>query len=271
MISVSPKRSKHASRAMMWTLLSVTVLLIVLAFGYYLNWFDPLDLSKVELPSYPASEASVTPSFGIGGNNTSTSAQPSPVRIDVTTGNVQEIVKTLARPAAYQSAWTVELFWAGGSSKFLRNVYVRDGYTKLELFDAQNNLTEEHIVGGGRSFVWNPNSSFWQTVQGDLTADDEAWLPTYETILSLDKSSIITAEYLIYQDMDCVHVETQEKNAHYVDAYWISLSDGLPILYESRVNEKVAVRCTRVSLEQLTPADEHFMLPNRQLAMDVTS
>ncbi len=275
MKSTGYKGSKK--RTVIWVIMAVILVLSAFFVSYYMNWFNQ-GIDPVVLPSPPASaspDSTSPPASGSPGSDSSPSADvppsvtPTPVRVDVDKDNVQEIIKTLARPAAYQAVWRVELFWTGGSSSVMRKVYVRDEYTKFELYDEKDTLKESHISGKGKSFVWTPGGSYWQTVQGKMTPDDEAGLPTYESLLSLDKASILTAEYLIWEDIPCIYAEVKAPKSNYTDCYWLSLIDGMPVRMESKAKDSVTYRCTRSALDLTPPDDEVFRLPNNQLAMEI--
>ena len=255
------------SRRLLWNVLlfggiSGLVLTLVLVAG---NWIVPNDLPEIVLPptpltTAPPAETSAPPA------GSPTPAPTSRMHIKITPDNVQQIVEALSRPSEYQCVWRVEWFWNQGSRAAKRQVFVRDGYTKTEIYDADEQLRQHHITDGERTFIFSPG--FWQPEQGDFTADSEAALPTYETINSLDRSDIIDADYMVMDGIRCAYISFRAADSEYVDAYWLSLDDGLPVLMERSINDQPAVRCTRTSLELVRPGDEHFRLPNNRLAWD---
>ncbi len=260
--------------------LSATALLLV-AFLVVSVLSSGRDVLPIELPSPPpeVSSASESPPGSASPDlsppvSLSPSPSPSPiVRVEVSVDNVQEIIRGLSRPEAYHGEWTFALYWKGGSQTFLRNVWVRDGVTKIEIFDLHDKAEKYVIMGMDRVLLWSATAPLPITniALGDnITADDAAELPTYEDVLALPPESIQTADYaLLDENVPCIYVKAGVKGSSYVTEYWISLENGLLVKTETQCAGVTTYRCTLTSVDESRPADEVFLLPDNNLAMDV--
>ncbi|MDR3207116.1 MAG: hypothetical protein LBT60_02175 [Oscillospiraceae bacterium] len=252
----------------------VTLLALVVSVGYVFSRLSDSHPPDIVLPAPPEASglgSAPPPSDGAAvTTNTPTLPPSAPVPVDISLDNAKQIVEALFRPAQYQAEWQVEWFWGTGSGAAKRQVFVRDGYTKTEVYDTTGALRENHITGDGRSFIWSPGSAYWQSVESAFTPDSVGALPTFENILTLADEDLLTAEYELRDGvLPCIRLSCRVPGSQYIDIYWLSLDDGLPVLMEREADGETAFRCTRLWLDLTAPTDDVFRLPDNRLAMEV--
>lgn len=262
-----PYRGKR--KPLFFALSSGLVLVFLIGALYILFRTPQGELPDIVLPpvSPGPAESSLYPSGGAPSVSPDAFTTPM-IRLEIDRTNVQDILAGLDRPSAYTSVWQVEYIWPGGSSKTERRMFVRDGYTKIEKYDAQNNLTQHQIDGPEHTFIWSPGGPHSTYARGGINAEDEAALAAYETIGTLEPEEILFAEYLVWDDVPCAYIESQQNSSFYVECWWVSLESGLLIRAEKKRDGEVKYRCRLQSYEITSPGDEYFRLPNNQLAMD---
>lgn len=244
--------------------------LLLLAMMIAGNWFGQAGSPQISLPSAPLGEppSGASPTFTSGDATATLPAKTPMVQVDVTMDNVREIAAGLSQPTEYQCVWQVEWFWPTGSRTAKRKVFVRDGYIKTEIYDANDQLQQHLISGEGRVFIYSPGI-IWQPERGDFTAETEASLPVFSLPVKLNDADILSAEYKILENTPCIYVTFSAAGSRYVDAYWLSWDDGLPIRMERSLDDQIAIRCVRASMELARPGDENFRLPSNQFPWEI--
>ena len=119
------------------------------------------------------------------------------------------------------------------------------------------------IADGEKTFVWyNDEERVYEAPAGNISADNEQFIPTYEEILHLPQSEISAADYRELSGVNCVYVETAGDALGYVLRYWVSVDTGLLVSAEKLQNEETIYRMTALSLDQAEPTEEDFILPD---------
>ncbi len=228
------------------------------------------------------SEGDLTGSTSPGSEDPSVSLTPPPtpatplIVVEVNKDNVKEIIETLERPAGYACAVQVEHHWGKGSSSRLRRLWVRDGFTRMEIYDANQQVIQNQITGFGRAYIWSQGAQYYSGAQGDIQSDNVVGIPTYEDILEMDDSEIINARYLVLEEEGtqgnpCVYIETQKTGRQDTQFWWVSLQSGLLVRAESKRGETLLYRCTLLQYQDTPPTEDIFLLPDNKLVFDLAA
>lgn len=185
-----------------------------------------------------------------------------PTVVAVTPETVQAAVETLARPEAYSRTVTVEQFWSGGSGTYEVTVAVSGGWTRTDrvLPDGQ---TRHAVTNGETTYIWyNDEKDVYHVPAGDISADNEQTIPTYEDILHLQMADIKEADYRTISDVNCIYVETGETPEGYVFRYWVSVDAGLLAAAEKLLSGETVYRMGALNVDQTAPDAADFTLPD---------
>lgn len=184
------------------------------------------------------------------------------VKVELTADNVQAAIETLARPASYRRTIQVETYWSGGSSAASSEVTVSGRYTRVDAQLASGQVRHS-ITDGVHTWVWYDSAKAWTVFPvGDISADDEQRIPTYEDILSLPTSSIAEASYTDLSGVPCIFVETTPDQAGYVQRYWVSAETGLLVGAQRLADGEVVYLAQSLTLSAAAPTAEDFLLPD---------
>ena len=119
------------------------------------------------------------------------------------------------------------------------------------------------ITGDENVYIWyNHEDEVYSTAAGNISADNEQTIPTYEDILELPVEMIVAADYRMISDIDCIYVETAEDTAGYVLRYWVSVDTGLLTVAEKLLEEEPVYRMASLSVEQGITMEMDFTLPD---------
>ena len=188
--------------------------------------------------------------------------------ISVTPETVQAAIGSLSRPAAYRRTVTVEQIWSGGSGTSETSVVVRDGFTRTDRTLPGGQV--RHIITDGEStYIWyNSEKTVYTVPAGDISADDEQGIPTYEDILELPTESIVTADYRTISNVNCIYVETAPDEAGYTLRYWVNVETGLLVVAEKLLEEEAVYRMAALTLDEMLPTADQFILPDGRALLE---
>lgn len=215
--------------------------------------------SRVTLPDTSTDVGDITAQPSESGNLTV---------VEVTPKTVQAAVETLQRPEVYSRSVTVEYLWSGGSGTIEMATSVSGSWTRTDrtLPDGQ---IRHLITDGETTWIWyNDEETFYSGPAGDISADMEQSIPTYEDVLALPMESIAQADYRVVSDVRCIYVETAEDDWGYAQRYWVSVDTGLLAVAERLENGESVYRMAALDVDQTPPGAERFTLPDGTVLLD---
>lgn len=181
--------------------------------------------------------------------------------IEITPETVQAAIETLHRPSMYQRTVTVEQFWSGGSGSYDTNVTVNGSWTRTDRVMPDGRV-RHCIFGTDEVYIWyNNERKVYTGSVGDVSADHEQSMPTYETILDLQADQIVVSDYRTFSDINCIYVEAVFPD-DYTVRYWVSVDSGLLVAAEKLFGNDTIYRMGALALDQTEPADGSFTLPD---------
>lgn len=228
-----------------WSFVGLTVLVLAMMLANVLR--RPPELV---LPDTDGAQSGQTDGMEAGGTAV----------VEVNPSTVQVVVATLARPESYRRTVTIEQFWSGGSSSYEITEAVRDGWTRTDR-TMPDGRVRHTITGPAAAYVWyNSEQSVFAAPAGEVTADNELPIPTYEDLLDLDPALISAADYQAYSNVPCVYAETQAGEGTL--RYWVSVETGLLVAAEKTAGGEIVYRMTALTVDEAEPGDDAFTLPD---------
>lgn len=181
--------------------------------------------------------------------------------IEVTPKTVQSAIATLNRPETYQRTITIEQFWTGGSGTYETTVTVSGPWTRTDR-TLPDGRVRHCITGDETVYIWyNQESEVFSSAVGEITADNDQSIPTYETILDLPQEQIIAADYRNFSDLNCIYVEAVSPDAHTL-RYWVSVDSGLLVAAEKLIENETVYRMGALEVDLSEPLAKSFTLPD---------
>jgi hypothetical protein len=181
--------------------------------------------------------------------------------IEITPDTVQSAVETLSRPGMYQRTITVEQFWSGGSGSYDTTVTVNGPWTRTDRIMPDGRV--RHCISGTNEvYIWyNNEHNVYAGSVGDVSADNEQSIPTYEDILDLQPDQIVVSDYLAFSEINCIYVEAVFPD-HYTLRYWVSVDTGLLVAAEKLFEQETIYRMGALALDLTEPSPTSFTLPD---------
>lgn len=210
---------------------------------------------EIELPP-----AQATPS----GEPVSPSQDSGIIPVQVNADTVQSVIATLSRPDSYYRTVQVETFWDESSAIWDINTWVKADAIRISV----SGVTPKNvIVTKDNLYIWYSDNSVYTGSRDKSesllqTADAFDMLLTYEDVLALDKSSIVSAEYRDHNGAYCIYVTAADDESGYVTDYVISVETGLLVYAETTNGSSVVYRMTALEAILSAPPDSQFTLPN---------
>lgn len=182
--------------------------------------------------------------------------------IEITPETVQAAIEALRRPASYRRTITVEQFWSGGSGEWSVTAYVKGGWSRSDRM-MPDHRTRHTVTNGETTYIWyNSENEVYTAAAGEITADNDQAIPTYEDILSLTAEGIALADYRDLSGVNCIYTETAENDRGYSLRYWVSVDTGLLVSAEKLQEGEVIYRMTALTLDAVEPTNADFTLPD---------
>ena len=238
----------------------ITLCVIVLAVGFaVVSLLRAQSQREANIPELPT-DTPVTPSEPVAPNDLDYS------QLVITPDNVVSVIAALRRPTQYYYETESELFYSGGSSKYLRRKWERAGWQRVDLLSGTT-TTAHTIYGAGKVFLWRPNDrNFYMTNAGDFTADNSQMMMVYEDILTLKPDEILAANFTVYQGHGCIYVEAKSKAFPYTQKFWVSTETGLLIAGQAQKGGTKIYSVKALSVNTNALDDSVFKLPNGNYA-----
>ena len=181
-------------------------------------------------------------------------------QIAVKPDTVQSVIETLRRSDLYSRTVTVEQIWSGGSGISTSEVYVKDGWTRVDT-KCTDGTVRHSLTDGSRTYIWyDDETAYFSGNAGSFHSDNEQSIPTYEDILAVSQEEILFADYRSYDGTDCIYVETS-LSAEMKLCWWVSVSTGLLTAAEKYEGDMLVYRMNAAESSSEVLAD-HFVLPD---------
>ena len=187
-------------------------------------------------------------------------------RVEVTAENVQAVIATLNmnRPNCYSRTMRIEKFWDGGTTAYDIDVTVYQGIMRASNFGIGKMI----IVTPENLYIWyDGNADYYKgrvEPQGgsEYIAQQYQEIITCEEILSLDKSSILKADYTVYEGEQCIYVEYLEKKLGYRMTAYLSITSGLLFAAEEFDGDMRIYKMSESKISFDLPPESDFELPD---------
>lgn len=199
--------------------------------------------------------------------NTGNESPPFPgdsaVLVEISPQTVQSVIATLTRYRSYSRTVQVEYGSNGTLTGSLTvSTAVDNGWTRVDLTTPSGK--EHTIIGETVCCRWYDDQTDYAVLTVEEGMDDLAQrIPTYETVLELEQTSITAAGYESRGGVTCIYVETEDTELGYRERYWVSVESGLLVSAETLKNGEAVYRMTAYEVESpLVDAGDLFTLPD---------
>ena len=239
------------------------VIAVIIAAAVLSSFFLPLVFGGT--PSVVLPDISAPVPSGAGPGEDQNPDRGNYVRIEVTPETVQSVIATLERPLSYYRELTVETIWGDDESDRSTaeiQVWSDNGFTRTRTV-LSDGLVQHCLTGKNKVYLWYGSDRTWYETDADgLSSDLAQRIPTYEDILSLEKSSITQTGYELLDSMSCIYVEVAEDLLGYHERYWVEVQSGLLVSAETVKDGTTVYRMNSRTLELPIPQDASFELPD---------
>lgn len=233
------------------------VLMVALLYSFGLSLFS-------RIPQLELANPNATETAEPGGDP---SGEGAGLLVAVTPETVQDVIVSVSRYESYSRTLTITYTWGDEDSAVITAKMWEDSGWRRTSLVLPSGIIENSIIGEGQLWLWYDDGVAQTEVFRGSAAESNPDLfqriPTYEDVLSLDPSQIISADYLEYDGQSSIYVEAENTELGYLYRYWVSETNGLLMAAET---EKAGVLVYRMqSNEVISPlpgSDEIFTLPD---------
>lgn len=238
--------------------IGAVVLMVTLFFSFYLSTTAYRTDSG---PEYPPQSAD-TPALP----EAQDPAQPVLQDVTVTTENVQDVIASLTRPAAYSYTVKNTLFYGDASHVLTRKQYFKNGACRTEELSAAGSVQRVTLRRGEKLYAWeNGETRYYTGAVGAFTEDGDAMLPTYETVLDLPPESLTGAALQTLAYEPTIYVSSEQDG--WRSEFYVSAVSGLLRRADIYEGDRL-VRSLEISDLTQEAADAYFLLPGGASVFD---
>ena len=180
--------------------------------------------------------------------------------LQVTPNNVQQIVRTLARPAAYHQIYTVTV--AEGERKSVQIADMWINGTMLRADITSDSGLSSILSNGETAYLWHSDDNVPVEIplNDTISPDDLLGIPTYELLLDANPAAITQASYLTVQKsaLQCIYVSVQNADG-LLQEYWLDIDTGLLYKANMTLNDQLIYSAVQEELNILASEDEVFL------------
>ena len=183
--------------------------------------------------------------------------------ITVTTDNVQAVVASLSRPVSYSYAAEKTYYYQNTSSLSVCLVRVSGEFGRVDLFDTDGKVQKQLIYTRSDLYMWGRGDTTYYTSSRDgFTLENEAGLPTYESVLELEADAIVEAGLKEHNGRLCIYLISAYEQGRYTREWYIEIDSGLLYSCDTRDRDRLiwSVVCRDMTIGQQDSA--LFVLPN---------
>jgi len=183
--------------------------------------------------------------------------------VTVTSQNVKSVISLLTRPESYALSASVKYYYGEEETEFAVETLALKGFTKTSIAKAGGDVEKEVVLTPLYLYSWGESKeSYYKGPRGDMTAEDGALMPTYESILELDDMSIAKADTRMYKGKLCIFVESVYEQGRFAREWYVDVDSGLLYGCETKENGAVIYRMARTELSIELQDSRAFMLPS---------
>ena len=166
-------------------------------------------------------------------------------QVTVTADNVQRVVETLSRPSAYSYSAELVYHYPHGSSSKTAEVYVSGDRSRVNVKDSQDTVEKQLVYTKDSLYIWGSDGVlYYEGDRGSFTPEDEAGVPTYESILSLAPSSVTDGGVREYSGRLCVYLTSSYELGRYTRDWYVDIDSGLLHACDTKENGAVIYSVT---------------------------
>lgn len=192
--------------------------------------------------------------------------EPEAVFAQVTTENVQNLLSMLSRPTAYHQTLSVTRTSGELSREQSIEIWRSGALFLVQSTDAGG--TRSCLSDGETLYLWYADDAIAETItlDGTIDLDDLIGVPSYESLLSLPKSSLRQADYVMLDEpaTQCVFVEYRTDGVK--NYCWVSLDSGLLCKQTALEDDSPIYTAEQTAYEAYMDTDEAlkdiFVLPD---------
>lgn len=187
--------------------------------------------------------------------------------VTVTADNVQAVIATLSRPQAYGYTAEKTYYYPSGSALSLSLVRVSGDRGRVDVFDTTGTVYKQLVCTPTNVYIWGRGEvSYYTADRNAFSLEDEAGVPTYESILAISADDIIDAGVREHNGRLCVYLTSSYELGRYTREWYVDIDSGL--MYSCDTREGGELVCSVICRDMTIGEQDSglFVLPNGQTA-----
>lgn len=223
------------SRKRLFIAFSITMILIVALFTSFGRNLFASETPQVTLPVVNSNMEEVSEELPDSGLQ----------RVEITSNTVQGVIAALNPSDNYYRSVETTLFWGASPEESLLTsveIWTDQGISHIKK-TLPSSAVRHDILHDNLVYYWyEGNEEYLTMAQEEYTMDFAQWIPSYQTVLALDTSSIQWASYELRNGIPAIYVQASPEPLYFTEHYWIHAQTGVLLAAETYDQEQLIYR-----------------------------
>ncbi len=191
--------------------------------------------------------------------------------LEVDRENVQQVLTTLARPAAYVQGLEVTSFWEHGAAEATVRIWCSGNLRRAQITAGQQ--TQNLLTDGETVWLWYDGDARALTPDASVTFDDLIGIPTYELLVDIPPETIDEASFVTLDEpagLSCLYLSVTD--GAYTERYWVDVNTRLLCRADTLQDGERIYRLLQTDCQTMSPGDtalaDVFRLPDGTTVTD---
>lgn len=232
--------------------------MFVVAVGVFISFFlssSQNDSYQITLPGQGSAE--IDTSHEIGSNNRD---QLQTITVDA--GNIQSVVASLQRPDAYHCELSMVYYYRDLQTTLKSELWKSPKATRVTQFTAQGEPEQQVLLTNEWVYLWGTETTYSRYARQQNDADLYSRIPSYEDLIQMDPSRILSGELCEVDGALCLYAKSQDTLTGEIEEWYILVENGLLLQASGSLEGKRTYTCSMTSLELVSPEQAMFLLPD---------
>ena len=182
--------------------------------------------------------------------------------ISINAGNVKSVINTLLRPVQYEMESQVIYYFSDGAETLTTRIYSKNDDQRIVVLNADGTVRKNVLLTLEDIYIWGEDEqNVYKGKRGTTMADDEAMIPSYESITGIPGDEIEEAGVETFEGKLCIFVRTKEKDTGVEQSFYVDVGSGLLYAFSAFENGDPVYEMHRESLVTSEVSDGNFILP----------
>ena len=232
--------------------------MFVVVVGIFISFFLSANQNDSYLITLPGrGSAEIDTSHDIGESN-----REQVQTIGVNAENIQAVVASLQRPETYHCQIFTVYYFRDTQATIKSELWKQGDLIRISQFQADGEPAQQTLITRDWVYLWGDGTTCRRYARQENDMDLYSRIPSYEDLIEMDRSQILTGELRERDGVLCLYAETQDALTGETEQWYILVENGLLLQASGNVEGANTYTSYMTALQLETPSEDLFVLPD---------